>query len=39
MNYTINEDKLATFRHRILILTSTATADELNHQTDTWNSE
>lgn len=39
MNFTIDKDKSATFRYRILFLSGNATPEDLNHQTDTFNSE
>lgn len=39
LNFTLDKDKSATFRYRILILSSSPTPEDLNHQTDTWNIE
>jgi hypothetical protein len=38
LNFTLDKDKSATFRYRILILSSNPTPDELNHQADAWDS-
>jgi Methane oxygenase PmoA len=39
MNFSIDKDKSATFHYRILLLSGNATSEELNHQTDTFDSE
>jgi hypothetical protein len=39
MNFTIDKDKTATFRYRIVILSGDATPEELNHQADRWDGE
>ena len=39
MNFTIDKDKSATFRYRILFLSGKATPEELTHQTDVFDSE
>jgi hypothetical protein len=39
MNFTIDKDKSATFRYRILFLSGNATPEELNHQADDFDGE
>jgi hypothetical protein len=39
LNFTIDKDKSATFRYRILFLSGTVTPEELNHQTQDFDDE
>jgi hypothetical protein len=39
LNFAIDKDKSATFHYRILLLSGTATPDELNHQADAFENE